>query len=133
MLPTIYEWSVHHIKNVFEAKSEDECIRAIDATFSHNIEFTTNGKQLDRADLQHFVLTMVNASGFRLKVQWQNALEVPRDETNRVSCTSFYPTLGARVGSFLCGRSAGRRPWWLLHYQQHSKTLSDGRTSSNAL
>ena len=85
MLPTIYEWSVSHIQNVFEAKSEDECIRALDETFSQNIDFTTNGKQLGRADLQRFVLTMVNASGFRLKVQWQNALEVPRDDSNRVS------------------------------------------------
>ena len=86
MLSTIYEWSVEHIKNVFEAKSEDECIKALDETFSQHIDFSTNGKQLNRADLQRFVLSMVQLSGFRLKVQWQNALEVPRDETNRVSC-----------------------------------------------
>ena len=85
MLPTIYDWSVTHIQTVFEAKSEDECIRAIDETFSQNIEFTTNGKLLCRADLQRFVLTMVTTSAFRLKVQWQNALEVPRDDSNRVS------------------------------------------------
>ncbi|KAF7791746.1 hypothetical protein EIP86_002770 [Pleurotus ostreatoroseus] len=83
MLSTIYEWSVEHIKNVFEAKSEDECIKALDETFSQHIDFSTNGKQLNRADLQRFVLSMVQLSGFRLKVQWQNALEVPRDETNR--------------------------------------------------
>lgn len=85
MLPTLYEWSVAHIQNVFEAKSEDECLRAIDETFSRCIEFIANGKQLNRAELERFVLSMVESSGFRLKVQWQNALEVPRDESNRVS------------------------------------------------
>ena len=89
MLPTIYEWSIQHIKNVFEAKSEDECIRALDGTFSQNIDFITNGKQHSRADLQRFVLTMVTTSGFRLKVQWQNALEVPRDSSNRVRMSSL--------------------------------------------
>ena len=86
MFPTIYEWSVEHIRDVFEAKSEDECIKALDDTFSQHIDFSTNGKQLSRTDLQRFVLSMVHMSGFRLKVQWQNALEVPRDESNRVSC-----------------------------------------------
>ena len=84
MLSSIYEWSIEHIKNVFEAKSEDECLRALDETFSQNIDFTTNGKQLTHADLRRFVLTMVTTSGFRLKVQWHNAVEVPRDGTNRV-------------------------------------------------
>ena len=93
MLPTIYEWSVQHIQNVFEAKSEDECIRALDETFSQDIEFTTNGKLLCRADLERFVLTMVTTSAFRLKVQWQNALEVPRDETNRVSALRLRASL----------------------------------------
>lgn len=85
MLPTIYEWSVEHIRNVFEAKTEEECAKAIDDTFSQHIDFSTNGKQLNRSDLHRFVLSMVVSSGFRLKVQWQNALEVPRDDTNRVS------------------------------------------------
>lgn len=85
MLPTLYDWSISHIQNVFEAKSEDECLRAIDHTFSRGIEFIANGKQLNRTELQRFILSMAMSSGFRLKVQWQNALEVPRDESNRVS------------------------------------------------
>ncbi|KAI0685959.1 hypothetical protein BC835DRAFT_1288927 [Cytidiella melzeri] len=90
MLPTLYQWSIEHIKNVFEAKSEDECQVAIDETFSQGIEFMSNGKQLCRADLQKFVLSMVMASGFRLKVQWQNALEVPRDSSNRDGVVGGY-------------------------------------------
>ena len=43
-----------------------------------------HGKGDANADLVRFVLSMVAGSGFRLQVQWQNALEVPRDESNRV-------------------------------------------------
>lgn len=81
---TLHEWSIEHIASVFEAKSEHDCLRALDDTFSQHIEFMSNGKQLCRADLQKFVLSMVMGSGYRLKVQWQNALEVPRDASNRV-------------------------------------------------
>jgi len=80
---TIYDWSVEHIREVFEAKSEDECLRAIDDTFSQAIEATINGKALPRPELQKFILSMLKISGFRLGVQWQNAVEVPRDPSNR--------------------------------------------------
>ncbi|KIP11076.1 hypothetical protein PHLGIDRAFT_174473 [Phlebiopsis gigantea 11061_1 CR5-6] len=83
MFPTIYEWSVAHIRAVFEAKSEDACRRALAETFAPDVEFTTNGRALAPPDLQRFVLAMVVGSGFRLQVHWQNALEVPRDESNR--------------------------------------------------
>ncbi|KAI0077777.1 hypothetical protein K474DRAFT_1661188 [Panus rudis PR-1116 ss-1] len=82
-IPSIYSWSIDHIKAVFEAKSEDECLRAIEETFSHHIDVSVNGKELSRPELQKFVLTMVKTSGYRLSVAWQNALEVPRDPSNR--------------------------------------------------
>lgn len=85
MFSSIYSWSIDHIKNVFEAKTEEDCIRAIDDTFSHAIEVTVNGKHLSRMELQRFVLSMVGSSGYRLNVQWQNAVEVPLDDSNRVS------------------------------------------------
>lgn len=84
MVSSIYEWSINHIKTVFEAKTEESCVLAIDETFSHGIEATVNGKPLSRMELQRFVLSMVKLSGFRLNVQWQNAVEVPRDSSNRV-------------------------------------------------
>ncbi|THH29992.1 hypothetical protein EUX98_g4187 [Antrodiella citrinella] len=83
MYSSIYTWSIDHIKTVFEAKTEDECIRAIDDTFSHAIDVTVNGKALSRMELQRFVLNMLGSSGYRLAVQWQNAVEVPRDDSNR--------------------------------------------------
>ena len=84
-LSSIYEWSIDHIKHVFEAKTEEDSLEAIDDTFSHHIEIIMNGKELSRGELQKFVLAMVKSSGFRLGVSWQNAVEVPRDDSNRVS------------------------------------------------
>ena len=125
MFPTIYEWSVAHIRDVFEAKSEDACRRALAETFAHDIEFTTNGRALAPHDLQRFVLAMVAGSGFRLQVHWQNALEVPRDESNRVS---------ARRVAVTCDASAdaqagvlGRRARRVLHHQQRPQACGGRR------
>lgn len=125
MFPTIYEWSVAHIRDVFEAKSEDACRRALAETFAHDIEFTTNGRALAPHDLQRFVLAMVAGSGFRLQVHWQNALEVPRDESNRVS---------ARRVAVTCAASAdaragvpGRRARRVLHHQQRPQARGGRR------
>ncbi|KAI0342737.1 hypothetical protein BDW22DRAFT_1407307 [Trametopsis cervina] len=90
MLATLYEWSRQHVTDVFEAKSEDECEMAIDKTFSHDMEFIINGQQLSRAELRKFVLTMLVNSGFRLKLQWQDAVEVPRDPSNRDGVLGAY-------------------------------------------
>lgn len=130
MLSTIYEWSVEHIRRVFEAKSEDEARRAMDATFARDVDFSTNGKQLAHADLERFVLAMLAASGFRLKVQWQNALEVPRDESNRVS---------VGVPGWVCdacaedGVGAGRRAGGILHHQQRPQAVARRRAGHDAL
>ncbi|KAI0663913.1 hypothetical protein C8Q70DRAFT_386850 [Cubamyces menziesii] len=83
MLPTFYAWSTEHIRRVFEAKSENDCLKALDDTFSQRLEFTFNGSPLPREGLQKIVLAMLQASGFCLNVDWLNAVEVPRDGSNR--------------------------------------------------
>ncbi|RPD59605.1 hypothetical protein L227DRAFT_611830 [Lentinus tigrinus ALCF2SS1-6] len=83
MLSTFYSWSIEHIKNVFEAKSERDCLKALDDTFSQRLEFTFNGSPLPRVGLQKIVLAMLQNSGFCLNVDWLNAVEVPRDGSNR--------------------------------------------------
>lgn len=88
MLSTFYAWSVEHIQRVFEAKTSAECLRAVDDTFSQKIELTLNGNSLPRIHLQRAILAMVESSGFQLTVHWQNAVEVPQDELNRVSSVS---------------------------------------------
>ncbi|TCD61124.1 hypothetical protein EIP91_009004 [Steccherinum ochraceum] len=93
MYSTIYSWSIDHIKSVFEAKSEDECLRAIDETFSHAIEVTVNGKVLSRMELQRFVLNMVGSSGYRLNVQWQNRTPSKFRETNPIGTAYWAGTI----------------------------------------
>ncbi|KAH9945017.1 uncharacterized protein BXZ73DRAFT_73246 [Epithele typhae] len=83
MLPTFSSWSMEHIKRVFEAKSELDCLHALDDTFSQRLEFTFNGAPLPRVGLQKLVLGMVQTAGFDLHVDWKNAVEVPRDGANR--------------------------------------------------
>ena len=89
MLPTFYSWSTEHIKRVFEAKSERDCLQALDDTFSQRLEFTFNGAPLPRVGLQKIVLGMLAQSGFGLDVDWRNAVEVPRDSANRVRSFAF--------------------------------------------
>ena len=55
MLSTFYAWSIEHIKRVFEAKSERDCLEALDATFSERLEFTFNGSPLPRVGLEQHV------------------------------------------------------------------------------
>ncbi len=107
MLSTFYSWSIEHIKNVFEAKSERDCLQALEDTFSQRLEFTFNGSPLPRVGLQKIVLGMLQTSGFCLNVDWLNAVEVPRDGSNRVSSYPCDPQ--TLVGSHLALLSLSRR------------------------
>ena len=107
MLPTFYSWSIEHIKRVFEAKSERDCLQALDDTFSQRLEFTFNGSPLPRIGLQKIVLAMLQTSGFCLNVDWLNAVEVPRDGSNRVSSYPCDPQ--TLPGSHLCFSALSRR------------------------
>lgn len=85
-LCSLSEWSVQHIRDVFEAHSEEKCLRAISSTFSDAVNASINGMSLSREGINHLVLAMRRSSGDGLKVQWQQTMEVPRDAaTNRVS------------------------------------------------
>lgn len=88
VLCTLSEWSVGHIRDVFEARSEEKCLRAIAATFSDGVNASINGMPLSREGINQLVLAMRRSSESGLKVYWQKAIEVPRDAaTNRVSLT----------------------------------------------
>ncbi|KAF8239660.1 hypothetical protein L208DRAFT_1449658 [Tricholoma matsutake] len=83
-LCSLSEWSVQHIRDVFEAHSEEKCLRAISSTFSDAVNASINGMSLSREGINHLVLAMRRSSGDGLKVQWQQTMEVPRDAaTNR--------------------------------------------------
>lgn len=85
ILPTFYAWSQEHIQRVFEAKTSADCLQALNDTFAQNIELTLNGTPIPRTYLESAIMGMVEASGFRLSVEWLNAVEVSRDGSLRVS------------------------------------------------
>ena len=85
MLCTFRTWSIEHIKSVFEAKSERDCLQALNETFSEKLDFTFNGSQVPRVELRETVLEMLESSGFCLNVDWLNVVEVSMDGSNRVS------------------------------------------------
>ena len=87
-LCSLSEWSTQHIRDVFEARSEERCLRAIASTFSDSVKANINDMPLSREGINQLVLAMRRSSESGLKVHWQKAIEVPRDPTtNRVSFT----------------------------------------------
>jgi len=86
-LPTLTEWSVDHIRAVFEAPTDSHALQAISDTFSNNLSATVNGRPLNRSGVENLVLAMRrDAASTGLKVDWERTLEVPDDaNTNRVS------------------------------------------------
>lgn len=109
-LCSLSDWSFRHIRNIFEAQSDEQALREIAATFSDAVDASLNGTPLTREGINRLVLTMRQASPRGLRVHWQQAVEVPQDSsTNRVShtqssqlATTYLP--GARLlsqdGSF---------------------------------
>ncbi|KAH9831565.1 uncharacterized protein C8Q71DRAFT_781216 [Rhodofomes roseus] len=90
ILPTFYAWSQEHIQRVFEAKTSADCLQALNDTFSQNVELTLNGSPIPRTYLESTIMRMVEASGFRLSVEWLNAVEVPRDQSYRSGALGGY-------------------------------------------
>lgn len=85
-LCSLSEWSVRHIRDVFEARSDEQSLRAISTTFSDNVNASVNGAPLSREGINQLVLAMRRSSPGGLKVHWQQAVEAPLDPaTNRVS------------------------------------------------
>lgn len=83
-LSSLTNWSMQHIRDIFEAGSDDQCLKAVVDTFSENVVATINGSPITREDIKQLVLSMRKGSQ-GLRVQWQQAVEVPKDPaTNRV-------------------------------------------------
>ena len=90
-LSTLAEWSILHIKDIFEG-TDEVSRRSITATFTDDVSANVNGSPLSREGIDKMVLTMRKDSLTGLKVQWKNYLEVPREpSTNRVSLSLIRP------------------------------------------
>ncbi|KDQ57055.1 hypothetical protein JAAARDRAFT_92720, partial [Jaapia argillacea MUCL 33604] len=78
-LSTLSSWSQTHIKNVFEARTDEACLRAMDTTFSQKITATLNGSPLSREAMAKVVLAMRNSAKEGLSVDWRRTEEWPSD------------------------------------------------------
>lgn len=84
-LTSLTSWSMQHIHDIFEASSDDESLRALDKTFTKDVEATVNGNSIQYRDIQGMVLGLRKDSSSRLRVSWQQVHELPQDpSTNRV-------------------------------------------------
>uniref|UniRef100_A0A0W0EUY7 Uncharacterized protein n=1 Tax=Moniliophthora roreri TaxID=221103 RepID=A0A0W0EUY7_MONRR len=88
-LCSLTEWSIVHVRNIFEASSDEEALRAIMETFSPTVSATLNGSPLPREGIDKLVLAMRQGGrsdgvGNGLKVHWKHTVEVPiNGSTNR--------------------------------------------------
>ncbi|KAG5635438.1 hypothetical protein H0H81_011258 [Sphagnurus paluster] len=83
-LCSLVEWSVRHIRDVFEAPTDEQSLRAISATFADDVNASVNGAPLSREGISQMVLAMRRSSPDGLKVKWMQAVEAPVDPaTNR--------------------------------------------------
>ncbi|KAG6857378.1 hypothetical protein H0H87_004740 [Tephrocybe sp. NHM501043] len=83
-LPSLTEWSVRHIRDIFEASTDEQSLRAISTTFAEDVDGSVNGAPLSREGIKQLVLAMRKSSPKGLKVHWQQAVEASSDPvTNR--------------------------------------------------
>jgi hypothetical protein len=116
-LSSLSEWSIRHIRDVFEARSEKKCLRAISSTFADSVDASINGMPLSREGIDQLVLGMRRSSADGLKVHWQQAMEVPRNPaTNRVRFISHC--------GFPCHhlQPLGWILWRCIYYPRNSET-----------
>ncbi|KAG6812373.1 hypothetical protein H0H92_003184 [Tricholoma furcatifolium] len=76
-LCSLTEWSVNHIRDIFEAPNDEQSVRAISTTFAENVDGTINGAPLNWEGVKQLVLAMRRSAPRGLKVYWQQAVEAP--------------------------------------------------------
>lgn len=90
-LCSLTEWSIRHIRDIFEASSDEQSLRAISATFAEDLNASVNGAPLTREGIKQMVLAMRESSPRGLNVEWLQAVEASSDPiTNRVSFVSAH-------------------------------------------
>lgn len=86
-LGSLTEWSMQHIRDVFEAQDDQQALRAVSETFADNVRVSKNGVPMTRHQVDHMVLKLRRNAPEGLRVRWQRAEDIPQDPTtNRVSC-----------------------------------------------
>ena len=82
MLTPLQDWMMGVSHAVFEARSEDDYLHALNAAFSPDLILFANGERAGFARFKEMSQTVVAGSDFRCTVEWKAAVEVPTDPSN---------------------------------------------------
>ncbi|KAJ7650063.1 hypothetical protein FB45DRAFT_886815 [Roridomyces roridus] len=82
-LSSLKDWSIDHIRAVFEAPTDDLSQQAVAETFSSSLTGHLNGNALDYTTLCSLVNTMRASAPKGLLVEWTRAEATPDDASNR--------------------------------------------------
>ncbi|KAJ7212533.1 hypothetical protein GGX14DRAFT_519418 [Mycena pura] len=82
-LSSLADWTMQHIRDVFEAPSSDLTVRALDSTFSRSLKATVNGTPVGFDGFSDLVASMQHTSPNGPKVDWIFADETPDDAGHR--------------------------------------------------
>ncbi|RXW20710.1 hypothetical protein EST38_g5149 [Candolleomyces aberdarensis] len=82
-LASLSRWSIERIGSIFEAPSDDDSLKAIEATFAPDVKATMNGTKIKLEHIKDQVLNLRRPSKRGLKVIWKSLVEVPSDPSNR--------------------------------------------------
>jgi len=85
-LSSLTEWSKDHIRDVFEAPTDDAALEAIALTFSDDVIASVNGASINRDGIKQLVLSMRASAPKGLKVEWQHSVEATAGPTNQSGC-----------------------------------------------
>src|ERR1700761_6630657 len=89
-LSSLADWSMQHIRDVFEAPSSDLTVRALDSTFSRSLKATVNGRSVGFDGFSDLVASMQHTSPNGPKVDWIFADETPDDPGHRVRAHALH-------------------------------------------
>ncbi|KAF8910534.1 hypothetical protein CPB84DRAFT_1672620 [Gymnopilus junonius] len=82
-LTSLTQWSKERIQKIFESPSDKDSIRAIEETFSKNVDATINGRKITFGDIKQSVLSIRKDSrSGGLRVQWHQTVEAPINSSN---------------------------------------------------
>ncbi|KAJ2917343.1 hypothetical protein MD484_g3087, partial [Candolleomyces efflorescens] len=82
-LTSLGQWSIQRIGSIFQAASDDEALKAVEAAFAPEVTATMNGIDIKLEDIKDQALNLRRSSKKGLTVTWKSLVEAPSDPFNR--------------------------------------------------
>ena len=82
-LASLSQWSIQRIGSIFEAPSDDDALKAIEAAFAPEVKGTMDGVDIKLEDIKDQTLSLRRSSKKGLTVKWKSLVEAPSDPSNR--------------------------------------------------